>query len=61
MAEDSGQNIVAALLDHILPLVPGLILALENGISVLDIGCGRGRALHFWRKNLPALASRGLI
>ena len=53
MAEDSGQNIVAALLDHILPLVPGLTSALENGISVLDIGCGRGRALHFLAEKFP--------
>ncbi len=53
MAEDSGQNIVAALLDHILPLVPGLTLALENGISVLDIGCGRGRALHLLADKFP--------
>ena len=53
MAEDSGQNIVAALRDHILPLVPGLTLALQNGISVLDIGCGRGRALHFLAEKFP--------
>jgi ubiquinone/menaquinone biosynthesis C-methylase UbiE len=54
MAEDSGQNIVAALLEHILPLVPGLALALQNGISVLDIGCGRGRALHFLAEKFPS-------
>jgi SAM-dependent methyltransferase len=53
MAEDSGQNIVAALLDHILPLIPGLTLALQNGISVLDIGCGRGRALHLLADRFP--------
>ena len=53
MAEDSGQNIVAALLDNILPLVPGLTLALQNGISVLDIGCGRGRALHLLADKFP--------
>ena len=53
MAEDSGQNIVAALLDHILPLVPGLTLALQNGISVLDIGCGRGRTLHLLAETFP--------
>jgi 2-polyprenyl-3-methyl-5-hydroxy-6-metoxy-1,4-benzoquinol methylase len=53
MAEDSGQNIVAALLDHILPLVPGLTTALQNGINVLDIGCGRGRALHLLAEKFP--------
>ncbi len=45
MAEDSGQTIVAALFDHILPLVPGLTERLERGITVLDAGCGVGRAL----------------
>jgi SAM-dependent methyltransferase len=53
MAQDSGQNIVAALPDHILPLVPGLTVALQNGISVLDIGCGRGRAVHLLAEKFP--------
>jgi 2-polyprenyl-3-methyl-5-hydroxy-6-metoxy-1,4-benzoquinol methylase len=46
MAEDSGQTVLPALKDHILPLVPGLIERLEAGIRVLDVGCGRGRALN---------------
>ncbi len=46
MAEDSGQTVVAALTDSILPLVPGLIESLEKGIKVLDIGCGSGRAIN---------------
>jgi SAM-dependent methyltransferase len=46
MAEDSGQTILPALRDHILPLVPGLIERLERGIRVLDLGCGSGRALN---------------
>jgi len=45
MAEDSGLTVVAALEDHILPLVPGLVADLERGIDVLDLGCGRGLAL----------------
>jgi SAM-dependent methyltransferase len=45
MAEDSGQSVVPALFDHILPLAPGLIAQLERGIDVLDLGCGQGRAL----------------
>jgi 2-polyprenyl-3-methyl-5-hydroxy-6-metoxy-1,4-benzoquinol methylase len=36
---------VAALHEHILPLVPGLTGDLDRGIDVLDIGCGSGRAL----------------
>lgn len=45
MAEDSGQTVVAALGDYILPLVPGLIEKLVRGIDVVDVGCGRGRAM----------------
>ena len=45
MAEESAQTVVAGLFDHILPLAPGLIEKLRRGIEVLDVGCGRGRAL----------------
>ena len=45
MAEDSYLNVVSVLIDQILPLVPGLPGRLERGIRVLDVGCGRGRAL----------------
>jgi SAM-dependent methyltransferase len=45
MAEDSAQAVVAALHDGILPLVPGLTERLRDGIDVLDLGCGEGRAL----------------
>ena len=53
MAEDSGQTVVAALTDHILPLVPGLIKRLESGIEVLDVGCGSGRALNLMARMFP--------
>ena len=53
MAEDSGQTVVAALTDHILPLVPGLIERLEEGIDVLDVGCGSGRALNLLAHTFP--------
>lgn len=46
MAEDSGQSVLSSLESHILPLVPGLTDRLEQGIDVLDLGCGRGRILH---------------
>lgn len=45
MAEDSDQTVVAALEEWILPLVDGLAGRLEQGIDVLDLGCGRGHAL----------------
>lgn len=45
MAEDSAQTVVAAMTDCILPLVPGLEARLQQGIDVVDVGCGGGRAL----------------
>lgn len=53
MAEDSGQTVVAALSDSILPLVPGLSERLEEGIDVLDVGCGSGRALNLLARKFP--------
>lgn len=46
MAEDSGQTVLSSLQKHILPLVDGLTEKLQQGIRVLDVGCGRGRALN---------------
>jgi ubiquinone/menaquinone biosynthesis C-methylase UbiE len=46
MAEESYQTVVVALTDHIFPLVPNLVDKLKNGIKVLDIGCGKGRAIN---------------
>jgi hypothetical protein len=45
MAEESDQTAVAGLEEHIVPLVDGLADRLAAGIDVLDVGCGRGRAL----------------
>jgi SAM-dependent methyltransferase len=45
MAEESDQTVVAGLLEHIVPLVPGLPERLARGVRVLDVGCGSGRAL----------------
>jgi 2-polyprenyl-3-methyl-5-hydroxy-6-metoxy-1,4-benzoquinol methylase len=53
MAEESAQTVVAALIEHILPLVPGLISELERGINVLDVGCGAGRAMIFLAEQFP--------
>jgi 2-polyprenyl-3-methyl-5-hydroxy-6-metoxy-1,4-benzoquinol methylase len=44
-AEESDQSVVARLEGEILPLVPDLPEALARGSDVLDVGCGRGRAL----------------
>ena len=53
MAEHSGQTVVATLTDHILPLVPGLTGRLEEGIDVLDVGSGSGRALNHLARTFP--------
>lgn len=53
MAEESGQTVLPALIDKILPLVDGLTEKLEKGIDVLDVGCGSGRALILLAKTYP--------
>ncbi|TWT32875.1 class I SAM-dependent methyltransferase [Blastopirellula retiformator] len=53
MADESAQTTVAALLDHILPLVDGLTDKLEQGIDVLDIGCGSGQTLILLAERFP--------
>jgi len=60
MADDSGQTVVAALNDHILPLIPGLREKLEAGIDMLDVGCGRGRALLALARQFPRSRFTGL-
>ena len=59
MAEDSGQSVLPALEDHILPLIPGLQDRLATGIRVLDLGCGRGRALMEMAARYPASTFTG--
>ncbi|MDQ3531586.1 MAG: class I SAM-dependent methyltransferase [Actinomycetota bacterium] len=46
MAEESGAVHDAALIDTILPLVPGLPGRLQTGIEAADVGCGRGHAVN---------------
>lgn len=60
MAEDSGMTVIDALEEYILPLIPGLSEKLQNGISVLDVGCGRGRAILKMAELYPASTFKGL-
>jgi 2-polyprenyl-3-methyl-5-hydroxy-6-metoxy-1,4-benzoquinol methylase len=53
MAEESGQTTVSALFDHVLPLIPGLTEALQQGIAVLDVGCGSGQAMNKLAQAFP--------
>ena len=53
MAEESNQTSVAALDEHIIPLVPELAEKLRTGIRVVDVGCGCGFALIHLAKRFP--------
>ena len=53
MAEMSGAIFDASLVSSTLPLVPGLIEALEAGIDVADVGTGSGHAVNVMAKAFP--------
>lgn len=59
MAEESAQTVLSVLFSHILPLVPGMAERLDDGASLLDLGCGRGRALVMLAERFPASTFRG--
>jgi SAM-dependent methyltransferase len=53
MAEDSAAVLDATLLDVTLPLVPGLVDRLRQGIDVADVGCGSGHAINLMAEAFP--------
>ena len=53
MMEESDQTVVAALHEAILPAVEGLVAKLQAGLRVMDVGCGRGRALMAMAEAFP--------
>jgi SAM-dependent methyltransferase len=53
-AETSGAVHDATLIDVTLPLVPGLVDRLGQGIDVADIGCGSGHAANLMAEAFPA-------
>src|SRR5687767_10017081 len=59
MAEESAQTVLSVLFTHILPLVPRMAERLEEGASLLDLGCGRGRALLMLAERFPSSTFRG--
>ena len=59
MAEESAQTVLSVLFSHILPLVPGMAERLEQGASLLDLGCGRGRALVMLAERFPKSSFQG--
>jgi len=60
MAEDSGQSVLPHLIESILPLATGLPERLAAGIDVVDVGCGRGRALVLMAEAYPKSRFVGL-
>ena len=53
LAEDTGAVQDATLIDVTLPLVPGLVGRLEQGIDVADVGCGSGHAANLMAEAFP--------
>jgi 2-polyprenyl-3-methyl-5-hydroxy-6-metoxy-1,4-benzoquinol methylase len=59
MAEESAQTVLSVIFSHILPLVPEMAERLDEGASLLDLGCGRGRALLELAERFPQSRFRG--
>ncbi|HLZ71511.1 MAG TPA: class I SAM-dependent methyltransferase [Dehalococcoidia bacterium] len=53
MAQMSGPTVDATLLQTTLPLVPGLVQKLRDGIDVADVGCGSGHAINTMAQAFP--------
>ena len=53
MMEESAQIFDATLIDVTLPLVPGLVDRLKQGIDAADIGCGAGHAINLMAQAFP--------
>jgi 2-polyprenyl-3-methyl-5-hydroxy-6-metoxy-1,4-benzoquinol methylase len=60
MAEESASAFDAALVDGVLPLVPGLVERLRSGIDVADVGCGQGHAINVMATAFPHSRFTGL-
>ena len=53
MADESRQTVIVPLIDQLLPLAGDIIAKLNEGINVLDLGCGSGLALVEMAKSFP--------
>lgn len=54
MAESSGKRFDALLAKVVLPMVPGIVDQLREGIRVADIGTGQGHAINVMAKAFPS-------
>lgn len=49
----TAQRFDCTLISKVLPLMPEVVRALEEGIDVLDIGCGTGHSTNLMAQNYP--------
>jgi hypothetical protein len=54
MRELSAPTVETLLVEKILPLQPGLVDSLNDGIDVLEVGCGSGHAINVMARAFPA-------
>ncbi|MFC9330107.1 class I SAM-dependent methyltransferase [Kitasatospora sp. NPDC057015] len=59
-AEESSRVYDVALVESIVPVVPGLSERLVEGIDAIDIGTGQGHAVNVLAKAYPGSRFRGL-
>ncbi len=59
MAQETNQTVHEGLLENVLPLARGVRQRLEQGIDVLDVGCGSGAAMCLLAETFPASCFRG--
>lgn len=52
-AEETARVFDNRLIDQILPLIPTSKDRLNSGTEVLDVGCGRGRAINLMAREFP--------
>ncbi|MFL5825639.1 MAG: class I SAM-dependent methyltransferase [Thermoleophilaceae bacterium] len=52
-AEETAQVYDAALVNGVVPIVPGLTERLEQGIDAIDVGCGQGHAVNVLAQAFP--------
>ena len=60
MAESSGKRFDALLVKMMLPMVPGIVDRLREGIHVADVGCGQGHAVNVMAKAFPSSTFVGI-
>lgn len=60
MAIQSGRMFDATLVDMTIPMIPGIVQRLQEGIDVADIGCGAGHAVNLLARAFPDSRLTGL-